>query len=309
MTHNATGGPTINYGQLPPLPGTTYVPEYNEDAAPSLSWGGGGMLDSRWGYYSSGGQPTALGFQGSTNIPILNVTPATLSATIIAASQAPTTAVGLNLATASTTGLTVLGAALTVYPSLTTIPVNTLALDGAPGYVVFEKNATATGGVQIYDPTKASARAVTIRNSAGDTSGYKISGADIYGYTMTEIIGASTAAGTFTGKKAFKFISTVIPQGTIASTSVAVGTSDVYGFPLRVDGYGDLDIVYANANIAASTGFTAAVTSTANSTTGDVRGTYALQAASNGTNVLQVFVTPRAANIGSISGLFGVTQA
>ena len=310
MTKNATGGPTIVYGQLPAQAGTGYVGEYNEDAAPSLFWGGCGLLDSRWGYQAYGGQPNALGFSAASYIPTITAAPQTLSATIIAASQAPTTGVALTLATASTTGLTVMGAALTVYPALTSVPANTLALDGTPGYIVFEKNLAANGGVQIYDPTKALARCVTVRGSSNDTN-YKVSGYDIYGYAMTETITgpAATTGGTVTGKKAFKFITSVVPGGTINSTSVAVGTSDTYGLPLRADGYGDLTIIFANANIAVSTGFTAGVTTTANSTTGDVRGTYALQTASDGTKVLQVFQTPRANNLTTVAGIFGVTQA
>jgi len=50
-------------------------------------------------------------------------------------------------------------------------------------------------------------------------------------------------------------------------------------------------------------------TSPATTTTGDVRGTYALQSAADASKrlVVRQFVTP--ANMGSIAGLFGVTQA
>ncbi len=314
MTQNATGGPTIVYGQKPAQAGTGYIGEYNEDASPSLFYGGTGLLDPRWGYFESGGNPHALGFQGSTYIPVLNAAPTTLSATNIAASQAPTLNTALTLASSSVTGITVLGNALTVYPSLTSVPANSIALDGAPATIIFEKNSSGLGGLQLYDPTKALARNISIRASANDTQ-YTVKGYDVYGFPMSEIItGTSgTTGGTFAGKKAFKFVASVTPSGsTTNSTSVAVGTGDVYGFPIRADGYGDVAIIYAGANIVSSTGFLAAVTSTATSTTGDVRGTYALQNASNSSSTLQVFVTPRAGNLPvglTYTGLFGVTQA
>lgn len=315
MTKNATGGPTIVYGQQPAQQGTNYVSEYNEDAAPSLFWGGVGLLDSRWGYKpdgnagSSAQAPNSLGFQGVTNIPTVNAVPAALNAILIAASQTPTSGTALTLFTTSNTGLTVLSAALTVYPSNNAVPSGALVLDGQPSTVVFEKNFSASGGVQLYDPTKSLARCVTIRNNGNDGSGtYTVKGYDIYGYAMSEAITGGNST-TVTGKKAWKFVTSVTPSGTINSTSVAVGTSDVYGFPIRADGYNDLEIVWAGANITSSTGFTAAVTTAATSTTGDVRGTYKLQVAADGTSTLTIFETPRVANLGSVSGLFGVTQA
>lgn len=309
MVQNATGGPDIVYGQLPAQAGSNYIPEYNQDAAPSIFWGGIATLDSRWPYKPYGGQPSALGWQGATYIPVLNIAPSTASTSIIAAAQAPSTTAALAIATQSTTGITVLSTALTVYPSVTSVPVGAIALDGVPGEVIFR--TTGTGGVQIYDPTKASARIVRIQTNNADTGSYKVSGFDIYGYPMTEAISGttSTTGAVLLGKKAFKFVSSVQPQGGIVSTSVSVGTGDTFGFPVRADGFGDVDINYL-AVITSSTGFTTAVTTTATSTTGDVRGTYALQTASNGTNVLQVFVTPRVANLASQpTGLSGVTQA
>lgn len=316
MVTNATGGPNIVYGQLPVVPGTTYQAEYNNLAAPSMFWGGIGLLDSRWGYVAQGGQPHALGFQGSTYIPTLNGIPNTASTSILAASQTPTTAVALVLSTQSTTSITVLATALQVYPSLNTVPVGAIALDGVPGVVTFNANgttlSTTAGGVQLYDPTKALARNVRIQTSGADTSGsYLVSGFDIYGYPMSENISGTTNAsgGIQSGKKAFKFVTSIVPKGTIVTTTLSVGTGDVIGLPLRADGMGDIS-VYVNATeITSSAGFVAAVTTAATTASGDVRGTYALQVASNGVEVVQIFETPRAANIGSVTGLFGVTQA
>ena len=57
-----------------------------------------------------------------------------------------------------------------------------------------------------------------------------------------------------------------------------MGTTDVIGLPLRSDYVSETDISMASTWITASTGFTAAVTtSPATATTGDVRGTYTLR--------------------------------
>ena len=316
MTRNATGGPTIVYGQKPTTNSYPGGGEYNNDASLSMFYAGVGFMDPRYGYFESNGDnPNTVGFQGSTYIPTINAAPSTASTSILAASQTPTANTALTLATASTTGLSVLSAALTVLPSNNTVASGALAIDGAPTTVVYRTSGTgaSVGGVQVYDPTKAIARNIRIYTTGPDTAGsYLVSGYDLYGYPMTEgIAGTTNAAGaTLSGAKAFKFVTSVVPKGTIGSTTVAVGTGDVIGFPMRADGMGDVAINFNATAITASTGFTAAVTtSPATSSTGDVRGTYSLQTASNGVRVLQVFQTPRAANLNSVTGLFGVTQA
>jgi hypothetical protein len=126
---------------------------------------------------------------------------------------------------------------------------------------------------------------------------------------MSEVIAAPASATTVNGKKAFKYIASVVPQFTDAH-NYSVGTTDIYGFPIRSDFFGDVAINYNATGITASTGYTAAVTtSPATTTTGDVRGTYALQSAADGSKRLMIRQFVLAANIGSTSGLFGVTQA
>jgi len=164
--------------------------------------------------------------------------------------------------------------------------------------------------IGVWNPQAMVARAVSVTGSASATGGnITISGYDIYGVPMSEVIAAPASATTVNGKKAFKYISSVVPAFTDAH-NYSVGTTDIYGFPLRSDFFGDVAINYNATGITANTGYVAAVTtSPATTTTGDVRGTYALQSAADASKRLLIrqFVIP--ANIGSITGLFGVTQA
>ena len=164
--------------------------------------------------------------------------------------------------------------------------------------------------VYLWNPQAVVSRAVSVTGSSSATGGnILISGYDIYGVPMSEVIAAPASATTVNGKKAFKYIASVVPQFTDAH-NYSVGTTDIYGFPLRADFFSDVSINYNNAVITANTGFTATVTtSPATTGTGDVRGTYALQSAADGSKRLSIrqFILP--ANAGSITGLFGVTQA
>jgi len=164
--------------------------------------------------------------------------------------------------------------------------------------------------VYLWNPQALVARAVSVTGSASATGGnITINGYDIYGVPMSEVIAAPASATTVNGKKAFKYISSVVPAFTDAH-NYSVGTTDIYGFPIRSDFFSDVAINYNAAAITANTGYTAAVTtSPATTTTGDVRGTYALQSAADGSKRLAIrqFILP--ANMSSFTGLFGVTQA
>jgi hypothetical protein len=167
-----------------------------------------------------------------------------------------------------------------------------------------------SNSINLWNPQAIISRAVSVTGSASSTGGnITINGYDIYGVPMSEVIAAPAGASTVNGKKAFKYISSVVPAFTDAH-NYSVGTTDIYGFPLRSDNFGDVAINYNAAAITANTGYVAAVTtSPATTTTGDVRGTYALQSAADGSKrlVVRQFITP--ANMPSVTGLFGVTQA
>lgn len=167
-----------------------------------------------------------------------------------------------------------------------------------------------TPSVFIWNPQALVARAVSVTGSASATGGnITIAGYDIYGMPMSEVIAAPASATTVNGKKAFKYIASVTPAFTDAH-NYSIDTTDIIGLPLRSDFFGDVAINYNATGITANTGYVAAVTtSPATTTTGDVRGTYALQSAADGSKRLMIRQFVLAANMGSIPGLFGVTQA
>jgi len=303
MSISAFSGPVISFGQAP-------YADYNPELGPSLFYAGAGLLDPRPFYTYEPGQNfgnVVGGFLGFTRILTVNQVPSAISATNIAASQTPTAGTALTL----TAGTGVTGGVSIVNASTNTTVTGLLALDGAAGVVSFG----SAGTVQIWDPTKALSRNVRITSVGNDSAAtFTVKGYDIYGYPMSETITGANA-GVASGAKAWKYIASITPAGTLSGSAVTVGTGDVYGFPLYSASFVpgadvDVSLSWNGAGITSTTGYTAGVTtSPATSTTGDVRGTYAVQSASDGTKRLVLTQSPSLTNISSITGLFGVTQA
>lgn len=310
MGVSAEKGPKVFYGTRAPIGSGG---SENPDAGPGMAYMGLGLIDPRVGYNQ--GPLGAIGWYGLGQVCVLDQAPSTLSTTAIAAAQVPTANTKLTLVSSAGAGITPLTAALQVYGSGNIIPVGALAIDGSPGLVGIGTPLPATGNTRLrwYDPTKAIARNIQIASVGNDSGGsFLVSGYDLYGYPQTErITGAN--AGTAAGHKAFKFVTSVLPSSGLSGSNVSVGQGDTYGFGLRVDEWCFVDIYWAGALITASTGWTAAdTTSPATSATGDVRGTYHVQSASNGTNKLQVFVSPTLSQVSAApatTGLFGQTPA
>jgi len=301
MSISAFSGPVISFGQAP-------FADYNPELGPSLFYAGAGLLDPRPFYTYEPGQASGnvvAGFLGITRILTVNQVPSTLSATNIALAQAPTAGTALTL----TAGTGVTGSVTITSASTNSQVTGLLALDGAAGRVSYG----SVGTIQLWDPTKALSRNVRITSVGNDSSAtFTVKGYDIYGYPMTETITGANA-GIASGAKAWKYIASITPAGTLSGSNVSVGTGDVYGFPIYSASFNpgadaDVSISWAGAAITSATGYTAGVTTTATATTGDVRGTYATQSASNNSNRLLVTQSPSLANISSVTGLFGVTQ-
>lgn len=143
----------------------------------------------------------------------------------------------------------------------------------------------AGGMFRVFNPPEALSRTIAIAttNTSGAGGAFIVSGWDIYGQPMSESItvAAGTTASAY-GKKAFKYIKNVIPQFTDATGSYSVGVSDVFGFPIRMDRYEYLNFCYSGINASNTSGFIAAVLSTATNTTGDVRGTLQVSTVGSG---------------------------
>lgn len=441
MGITANKGPIITFGQ-------SLFGDANAMAGPNMWYQGDALLDPRnYLTYQPGqadDQPT-FGWMSTTSMPIIDQVPSALSATNIANAATPSSGTALVLVSSSGGGITVgckivnalTGAAVT---GLLGIDVNSATNPANPVVCGQGSGNDAGGPVNLYNPAFSISRCLVITTTADDTGGsYTIKGYDIYGFPMTQTV-TGVNNTTVNTTKAFKYIASVTPNGTINSTTVSVGTTDIYGMPLRVDrlpysviwwgspqqtidgggtgqqmtvqfgpvtlstiatnqvmeavmpfdgfvvslsyeavvatttssktatftlqangssvgtggaltltsngdtaptghsktgstasgtnttftsgqtagfiasavtafteGSGTFSMVVQNSDVTGGT-FTAAVTSTASATTGDVRGTFATPSASDGTKRLTVFWTPVPANIKTTAGVFGVAQ-
>jgi hypothetical protein len=173
-----------------------------------------------------------------------------------------------------------------------------------------------TPSVYLWSPQALLGRGVSVTAAAGATyTTATISSYDVYGYPMVEQI-TITAGSTVNGKKAHKYIKSVVLSGGTADTTHAysVNTIDLFGLPIRSDSFGDILInsaagsLTATTLVTAATSYVAADRSTPTATTGDVRGTYAGFTSSTGANKLIVRQSPQPYNLLSATGLFGATQ-
>lgn len=161
----------------------------------------------------------------------------------------------------------------------------------------------ASGGVATF----AVARCVSIVSSnAGDTTQTAtVTGTDVYGIPMTETI-AFNGTTTVNGKKAFKTVTRVAISAALAGNA-SVGTTDIFGLPIRADSRNYVLTAWNGAFVTTGTFVAADTTSPATATTGDVRGTFAVPDAANGTKRLTLWVF--VVDDDTQTGLYGVAQA
>jgi len=170
-----------------------------------------------------------------------------------------------------------------------------------------------TAGTTVYQLDVPRAVSITIGAGTIADTAVTVSGFDYYGQAMTEVIQTGTTQSTtVNGKKAFYRVSQVAVAGDCGAT-IAVGTTDILGIPVRVTDAGYVASVGWNNTLARNAGtFVAAVTSTATTTTGDVRGTYVPSSAPDGIRRLVMGILLPAIAVGpnaTRTGALGVTQA
>jgi hypothetical protein len=159
--------------------------------------------------------------------------------------------------------------------------------------------ALASGGTVVLDVP----RNVIVDAAGAATAVLTVTGTDVYGIPMSEAI---TLNGTtaVAGKKAFKTITRVAASA--AATDFFVGTGDVFGLPIRANSRNYVLTAWDGAFVTTGT-FVAADATTATTTTGDVRGTYAVPDAADATKRLTAWVF--VLDDDTQTGLYGVTQA
>jgi hypothetical protein len=143
----------------------------------------------------------------------------------------------------------------------------------------------ARGPAMVLDPRQAISRGIRITGAGGSTGGdFLVSGYDIYGQAMSELVTVAAASTGYT-LKTFKYIASVVPQVTDAAT-YTVGTTDLFGFGYRSTVWEYTDVYWNGARQTSATGWVAAdTTSPATTTTNDVRGTIQTGAAGPGSGI------------------------
>lgn len=133
----------------------------------------------------------------------------------------------------------------------------------------YGRNVTVVGSAVSVDPV------VTVH------------GFDYLGQPMSEEITAN-ATTSVAGKKAFKKITKIEWTASTAAGNIDVGWGDVLGLPFKATGVVD---EYENgAKVATAGTFVAAVTATQTATTGDPRGTYDPNSATDGSKEFKLTV-------------------
>jgi hypothetical protein len=215
----------------------------------------------------------------------------------------------LRTGNASSAGRSVIGVPLAGAEAQAVITLSLGAPAAGVANAVSVSQSVAAGQNFLLNGALASGSPATVtfdvpRNLVGawtTNSVLTVVGTDEYGQAMTEV-GASAA--TYTGKKAFKTITSITSSASI--TLATLGTGTVLGLPYKpvVGGFirGRLNEDTADAGTYTVPERTASTT-----TTNDVRGTYTPAGALNGTNIYVVSFS--VANGPNDSDAFGITQA
>lgn len=162
---------------------------------------------------------------------------------------------------------------------------------------------SATAGVATLDVP----RCVSIVSSnAGDTTQVAtVTGTDTYGIPTSEAI-TFNGVTTVGGQKAFKTVTRVAISASLTGNA-SVGSTDILGLPIRANTRNYVLTAWNGAFVTTGTFAAADATTPATTTTNDVRGTYLVPDASDGTKRLTLWVF--VFDDDTQTGLYGVTQA
>lgn len=298
MSIVAWSGPCVAFGEAP-------FADSNPQRGSSLFDQGSALMDPRKGYVpGTSAASKAYGWSMVSRLPVLDGVPVATGAAVLAAAAVQTAGTAMVLVSSSGSGITV---GQSIVNAATGISVTgLLVIDGAVTPIAQGDD----GAINLYNPANMFARNVTLTSSGDDTGAtFTVQGFDCYFYPMTEVITGANA-GAAVGKKAFKYVQSITPAGTLAAgpATVSAGIGSVFGIPIRVDHLGDMFVFWNNAVQSNGTFVAAVTTDPATATTGDVRGTYVFNGGTLGTSRAQVFVTPKPANLSSATGLTGVAQ-
>ena len=193
--------------------------------------------------------------------------------------------------------------------STASVYTSTFTLAAGKGVTAVTRN----NGQTAYQLDVPRAVGVTLGAGSPTTRNVTVSGYDYYGQPMSEVIATGTTQSTtVNGKKAFWQVTSATISGSPVVT-VALGTTDILGIPVRVTDAAYVASVGYNDTLARNAGtFVKAVTATATTTTGDVRGTYVPSSATDGIKRLVMGILLPAIAVGPNStrtGALGVTQA
>jgi hypothetical protein len=161
----------------------------------------------------------------------------------------------------------------------------------------------ATAGVATLDVPRIVR--ITSSSASDTTQTATVYGTDAYGISMSEAI-AFNGAATVSGKKAFKTVTRVAISALLVGNA-SVGTGDAFGIPYVAASRNYVLTAYDGAFVTTGTFTGAVATSPATTTTGDVRGTYLVPSASDGSKILTLWIF--VINADTRTGLYGVTQA
>lgn len=316
MVISANSGPLLQFGIT--TTSTGQVMQYNEERGPSTFDLGNSFADPRPAYNYKPGNAVGskvLGLYDS--VGFVDFIPGAISSNGLVSNGS--SGLGGTTLTLTSTGAGVASTTIVAPESglaVTVINIGSTVSGSSQASLAYGQSGT----MACWNPQAGTGRNITIAMSSNlDGGSFTVLGRDMYGFKMSETLAAGST--TITGKKAFKYITSIQASTTLTSTGFLIGYGDIYGFPLKFTYATGNSAVYFSSNsstltagaISSATLVLASTVATQTSTTPDVRGTYASTIASNGTVRLQIFQGIDAFLVSQItasdqSALFGATQ-